>query len=69
MTTGIIEESIDSRNSLREYIHHDFTSKYAVDEISLKRQREEIEKQQKRVSDELHLRHRKEYIDLWSTNG
>lgn len=61
----IEEESIDSRNSLREYIYHDFTSKYATDEISLKRQKEEMEKQQKKLSDELHLRHKKETIDLW----
>lgn len=62
-----MEESIDQRNSLREYIHYDFTSKYATDEISLKRQKEAMEKQQRKLNDELHMRHKKETIDLWET--
>lgn len=65
-----MDEDIDIRNSTKPpYIMYDFTSKYATDEISLKRQKEEIEKQQKRVSEELHNRHRKEFIDVWGDNG
>lgn len=65
----MMTETIEERNSMRSFIYYDFTSKYAVDEISLKHQREEIEKQQKRVSEELHFRHRKETIDIWGNNG
>lgn len=56
----------ESIHSMREFIHYDFTSKFASESISIEKNQQDIEKYNKQENDLMHMKHRKETIDIWA---